>query len=382
MNNFLERSIFWGVVLLSFLCAWRASAKNPITVHKIFHHTAADDNNVELGSFVLYGNGFNKDPLKPEIIERDDTVIQRFFIPRLTVTDAEARRTLERINKQGAAKGYILEIEELRRPDVGLAISFTFPKNRCAIACAYIDSIQREKGIVFHVYNQTLIQNMKKQNAPIIRTAALHNPPRIFIDPGHGGDDCGAVSQSGIAEKEVCLAISKQVETQLHELGYDVELSRRKDTTVALDMRTHQASRYNADLVVSIHANAAPSKTASGIEIFFLDPSFSEREYNLSPSFKNSLERYYALRAASNQKLARALHAEIQHNVPAYNPFFKDRGIKTAVSQILLGAARPAALIEVGFLTHPTESYLLADTQYQAILARAIAHGIHTYCTK
>ncbi len=381
MNNVLERSIVWGVVLLSFLCAWRASAKNPITVHKIFHHTAADDNNVELGSFVLYGNGFTKDQLKPEVIERDDVVTHRFFIPRLTVTDAESRRALERINKQGAAKGYTLQVEELKRPDVGLAVSFTFPKNRCAVSCAYIDSIQREKGIVFHVYNQALIQNMKKQDAPIIRTAALHNPPRIFIDPGHGGDDSGAVAQSGITEKEVCLAISKQVQAQLRDLGYAVLLSRNADKTVALDMRTHEASRYNADLVVSIHANAAPSKTASGIEIFFLDPSLITHEYNLSPTLKSSLERYYALRAASNQKLARALHAEIQEKVPAHNPVFKDRGIKTAVSQILLGAARPAALIEIGFLTHPTESCLLAASSYQSILARAIALGIHTYCT-
>lgn len=63
-----------------------------------------------------------------------------------------------------------------------------------------------------------------------------------------------------------------------------------------------------------------------------------------------------------------------------HNSVFKDRGVKTAISQILLGAARPATLIEIGFLSNPTEARLLADAHYQATLADTIARGIHHYC--
>ena len=213
----------------------------------------------------------------------------------------------------------------------------------------------------------------------MIRTA-LHTPPRIFIDPGHGGDDKGAVAASGITEKEVCLAVGKKVKTNLCNLGYVVSMSRETDRQMALDERTHKASCFNADLVVSIHANAAPSIQAAGVEIFFLDPQLAEQKNSLSPEMYASLKKYYALRTASNQKLATELHARCSASLPAHNAIFKDRGVKTAVSQILLGAARPATLIEIGFLTNPTEARLLADIHYQANLADAIARGIHHYC--
>ena len=89
MNAMLERWIIFGVVALSFLCAWRASARAPVTVHKVFHHTTADAKALELGSFVIYGEGFTKEPLKPEVVASDDMQEYRFVIPRVTVHDAK-----------------------------------------------------------------------------------------------------------------------------------------------------------------------------------------------------------------------------------------------------------------------------------------------------
>jgi hypothetical protein len=94
MNNLLERSIFLGVVLLSFLCAWRASAKNPVTIHKTFHHTTADSNAIELGSLVFYGTGFEL--LKPQITQAGEVDEYRFIIPQATLQDG-AREQLEEI---------------------------------------------------------------------------------------------------------------------------------------------------------------------------------------------------------------------------------------------------------------------------------------------
>jgi N-acetylmuramoyl-L-alanine amidase len=295
---------------------------------------------------------------------------------------AAIHEQLEQIDKQkhgdNAPRGYTVQIEGLNRSQGDLEVVFKFPKHTCQVSCAYINSIQHEKGLAFKVYNRAQIEALKKQHNPVIRTA-LHTPPRIFIDPGHGGDDKGAVAASGVTEKKVCLAVSKKVKQKLCNLGYTVCMSRDADMAMPLDARTHKACRFNADLVVSIHANAAPKEASTGIEIFFLDPQLVEHERHLSPHLYAFLKKYYQVRTEDNKKLTSAIHTLCKATLPQHNAVFKDRGVKTAISQILLGAARPATLIEIGFLSNPTEARLLADTHYQAILADAIACGIHHY---
>lgn len=273
MRTMLERWIVFGVVFLSFLCAWRASAasKVPITIHKVFHHRETNPKAIELGSLVFYGEGFSKDPCKPKVTIRDDTEEYRFTIHRVAMS-AAIREQLEQINKQkhgdNAPRGYTVQIEGLNKSQGDLELVFKFPKHQCQVSCAHINSIQHEKGLVFKVYNRAQIEVLKKQHNPVIRTA-LYTPPRIFIDPGHGGDDKGAVAASGVTEKKICLAVSKKVKQKLCNLGYTVCMSRDADVAVPLDARTHKACRFNADLVVSIHANAAPKEASTGIEIFF-----------------------------------------------------------------------------------------------------------------
>ncbi len=381
MNAFFERWIFFGVVLLSFLCAWRASARPPVTVHKLFHHTACDTNNIELGSFVLYGNGFAKEPLNKSVRSLDDSEEYTFIIPHAMVQDFECRRKIQELNKNSEHKGYRLTIEQVKSAEPAIAIKFMYPKGQCVVSYAYIDSIQREKGIVFHVYNSSLMHSLKKQQSPVIRTAALlHSPPILFIDPGHGGADAGAIARSGITEKEVCLAVSKKVEVMLTAFGHTVFSSRNKDLQVPLDVRTQLASKSNTDLVVSIHANAAPSHKAAGVEIFFLDPHFLDQQQGVTVEMGALLKKYRELRSTQSRLLAEAIHTEVCAQLPDHNSVFKDRGIKTAVSQILLGVGRPAVLIEIGFLTNSKEAQLLSDKNYQSIVAKSIALGIHNYC--
>jgi N-acetylmuramoyl-L-alanine amidase len=383
MRIILERWIVFGVVFLSFLCAWRASAapKVSIAIHKVFNHRETNPKAIELGSLVFYGEGFAKDPLKPNVTAIDDTQEYRFTIPRVAMS-AAIHEQLEQINKQkrggNAPHGYTLQIEGLNKPQEKLELVFKCPKNHCQVSCAYINSIQHEKGLVFKVYNRTQIEALKKQHNPVIRTA-LHTPPRIFIDPGHGGDDKGAVAASGVTEKKVCLAVSKKVKQKLCNLGYTVCMSRDTDVAAPLDARTHKACRFDADLVVSIHANAASKEASTGIEIFFLDPQLVEHERNISPHLYAFLKKYYEACTEDNKKLTSAIHTLCNQMLPQHNAVFKDRGIKTAISQVLLGAVRPATLIEIGFLSNPTEARLLADPYYQAILADAIARGIHHY---
>lgn len=378
MSIRLERWLFVGVVLLSFLCAWRASAQ--VTVHKIFHHAGGDTNALEQGSFVMYGNGFTKEPLKKSVrILNNNTEEYAFTIPRASISDAECRRRMQEINKSNN-NGYRLSVEEIKKPEPALLVKFTYPKGKNTVAYTHMNSIQHEKGIVFHVYNNSLIQSLKKQQQPVIRTAALHKPPRLFIDPGHGGTDLGAVAQSGFTEKELCLAVSKNIETILTDFGYTVCMSRDADLSVPLDERTRLVAQTRPDLVVSIHANAAPSNTASGIELFFLDPHYRANEQGSSATLKALLKKHSELLSQKSKLLAETIQHELVVQLPQYNAVFKDRGLKAAVSQILLGARRPAVLIEIGFLTSPAEAPLLSDKNYQSKIAHAIAIGIRNYC--
>ena len=104
------------------------------------------------------------------------------------------------------------------------------------------------------------------------RKAGISKIRRIVVDPGHGGHDPGAVGPSGLQEKEVVLAIGLKLRDLLRdELGLDVVMTRTSDVFIPLEERTAIANKVNADLFLSVHANAAPNRSASGIETYYLN---------------------------------------------------------------------------------------------------------------
>src|SRR5580692_6586944 len=146
MKNILERWIFFGIVVISFLCAWRASAKNQqVVIKKVFHHCALDTKNLELGSCVLYGNDLTKDAVTEKTRLVDGVVEQTFAINRATVGDAACRQMIQHVNSDTVPSGYQLKIDT-RAPDT-LLLTFRYPHERCMITYKAIDSIQREKGL-------------------------------------------------------------------------------------------------------------------------------------------------------------------------------------------------------------------------------------------
>lgn len=221
----------------------------------------------------------------------------------------------------------------------------------------------------------------------------------IVIDPGHGGDDSGAVSyDKKLKEKIIVLNISKKAAKILKDRGYKVYYTRSSDRFVKLRARTSFANDKNANLFISIHANAAPNKqkgqTMNGIETFFLSPTRSERSMNAANlenkadtdemnyftkiSFLNFLNREKII--ASN-KLAIDLQSALLKNVKTSYKV-SDGGVKEAPFWVLVGALMPAVLIEVGYISHPTESKLIANDKYQNALAHGIADGIDAYFAK
>ena len=166
---------------------------------------------------------------------------------------------------------------------------------------------------------------------------------KVFIDPGHGGSDSGAVGVNNLLEKDINLQVSKKVESLLKKQGLDIKMSRYEDKYMSLNERTTMANNWKADCFVSIHCNAF-NKTAKGIETFSLN--------------KNT------------ENLAGNVHLEVL-NTKAYT---LNRGMKTANFYVLKNTQMRACLIELGFIDNVEDSTIL--TQKQDDLALAIAKGI------
>lgn len=218
----------------------------------------------------------------------------------------------------------------------------------------------------------------------------------IVIDPGHGGKDPGARGVTGDEEKAVTLAIAKEVAQRLEgDPDVDVVLTRSGDETVSLEQRTALANARGADLFVSIHANASESRSAVGIETYTLNntddqatmrlaalenglaftgavPDESDLAYILSDLLQTGKEdESIALAEAVQGSLVRYLRGRWRN--------VTDLGVKKGPFYVLVGAYMPCVLVEVGFLTHPTEGERVASQRYQRDLAEGIQRGIRDF---
>ena len=169
----------------------------------------------------------------------------------------------------------------------------------------------------------------------------------IMIDPGHGGSDPGAVGIGGLREKDIVLPVSQQVAQILEQNGVSAIMTRTDDRTVELEPRTQMANRLGATLFVSIHANAAYRREASGIETFYYQSG-----YQLAQYIQNSMLANF--------------------NMP-------NRGVKQARFYVLRNTSMPSALVELGFVTNDYDASILADPSQRSRMAQAIAQGILQY---
>lgn len=171
----------------------------------------------------------------------------------------------------------------------------------------------------------------------------------VVVDIGHGGKDSGAIGIGGLQEKNVILPIGLEVAEILEEAGVQVVLPRSDDRFVDLGPRVALAQSVNADLFVSIHANAI----------------------SLSRPDVNGIETYYY---SSGARLAQVIHASILQSQNV-----RDRGVRRARFFVLRKTAIPSVLVEVGFVTGAEDAPRLADPDYQEEMAAAIARGVLQY---
>ena len=220
----------------------------------------------------------------------------------------------------------------------------------------------------------------------------------IVIDAGHGGKDPGAVGYKRYREKVVVYKISQELKRILRARGYKVYMTRDRDKFVKLSNRTKYANKRDADIFVSIHANAVPkrnAKKAHGIECYFLSPSRSSRAKKIAAK-ENSADlsdmnmygksSYLNLVNHHNIVASNKLAIDLQRGMlGALNKKYKnvkDAGVREGPFWVLVGAQMPSVLIEVGFITNPTEAKRLVTDRYRKIMAQGMANGIERYFAK
>ncbi len=215
---------------------------------------------------------------------------------------------------------------------------------------------------------------------------------RIVVDPGHGGHDPGAVGPSGIQEKDVVLAIGLKLRDLLkEELGLDVIMTRSTDVFIPLEERTAIANKVGADLFLSVHANAAPSRSAAGIETYYLNLAKTDKVAQLAAKENGtSLEKVSVLQAIlfdlmANYKLNDSAHLAddvqkaLHKKIRSRHSDVKNLGVKQGPFYVLVGASMPSILVETAFLSNAAEEARLRDPAYQEFTAEGILEGVRNY---
>ena len=198
--------------------------------------------------------------------------------------------------------------------------------------------------------------HMKKRVYDVLQLPNVkQNKFTVVIDPGHGGPDPGAIGIGGIRETDVVLEVSKKVKKLLSENGVKVILTRKNEVDLDLAPRVSFANNKNADIFVSIHANASRGKRKdiNGLETFY----------------------YRGWRG-------RSLAKRIQKEILRVSPGSPDRGVKQGRFYVIKNTSMPAVLVEIGFLTGRLDARRLEKTAHRRRLAYAISKGILTYLSK
>ena len=192
----------------------------------------------------------------------------------------------------------------------------------------------------------------------------------IFLDPGHGGRDSGAFYYN-VAEKDLNMQIYRKLRTKLEELGYKVLTSR--DTDIDVDFiteRSRMVNKTNSDIFISIHFNATGNaySKASGIQTY---------SYSDEPDYPSKINPYWHNhpdRISESKRLAAAIHSSLLAETGA-----KDAGQLERSFAVLRETAKPAVLLELGYMDNFTESQQIRDSRYQDKLVAGIVKGIQKY---
>ena len=216
----------------------------------------------------------------------------------------------------------------------------------------------------------------------------------IVIDPGHGGKDPGAIGYSGVYEKNITLAMGKELKAILDKKGYKVFLTRNTDIFIPLRERVRIARRYNADLFMSIHADSARNRSAKGLSVYTLSETASDKEAAALAERENKVDVVAGLNLLEHSKevsdiLINLAQRETMNRSSEFASFMVQemrRSVKLRANThrfagfaVLKAPDVPSVLLEMGYLSNRTEERLLKQRGYRHKLALSVSRAIDKY---
>ncbi|TKR33615.1 AMIN domain-containing protein [Luteimonas gilva] len=221
-------------------------------------------------------------------------------------------------------------------------------------------------------------------------------PLIVAIDPGHGGQDPGAIGMNGKREKDVTLAIGRELARQINATpGLKAYMTRDSDVFIPLNRRAQLARSNKADIFVSIHADAAENRSAAGASVYVLSlkGASSQRARWLADK-ENASDLIGGVRVSNNNMLASVLldltqsgHMKASedaagHVLDSLGRVGSARRVERANFAVLRTSDMPAMLVETAYISNPEEERRLTDPGYQRKVAGAVLDGINAYFTR
>jgi N-acetylmuramoyl-L-alanine amidase len=219
--------------------------------------------------------------------------------------------------------------------------------------------------------------------------------PIIVIDPGHGGDDPGAIGASGLKEKDVTLMSAQELKASLEATGfYTVYLTRSDDRFIILRERTKIAQTRDADLFISLHADAAISPRAFGASVYTLSEKSSDKEAEMLANKENKADIIHGVDLSNtSDEVSSILIDLVQRETMNQSAAYANLLVKNLKDQVKLkkdthrfagfmvlkAPDTPAVLLELGFLSNPKEEWLLKQRSYRAKIIRGITKATNSY---
>ena len=251
---------------------------------------------------------------------------------------------------------------------------------------AQVELVPQPPALLFQPFQRT------RDSSRSLTRALCLGVRRVILDPGHGGDDKGAVSRSGLMEKDLVLDVTQRLGTLIQaHLNSEVIYTRLEDSFVPLEARPALAKAKEADLFVSIHANWSAFRSALGVETYYLNLTNREswlevasRENAGSRKSVHDLQNLireiaFSEKVNESRALAASVESSLYSSLSQNNVEEKDRGIKQAPFAVLIGSSVPSILVEIGFLSNPQEENLLTRSDYRQRIADALYRGVAQY---
>ena len=230
-----------------------------------------------------------------------------------------------------------------------------------------------------------------KLKTSIIRQLGL-GIQRVVIDPGHGGKDPGCIgNQHKLQEKKVVLDVCLRLKALLESLGLEVIMTRETDIYLPPETRTVIANQKQADIFISVHANASRNRKLSGVQTFYLnlsqDPTVVETASRENATSTKNIGQMKEIvnkilqntKIPESMELAQTIQKNLVHTLSQKYGEVHDLGVKGGPFWVLIGAEVPSVLVEISFLSNPAEEENLRDPQYLERIALGIYQGIIAY---